>query len=65
MPGEVPSSWTVYFNVDDVDAASKKAVGLGAKELVAPADIPGGGRFAILADPQGATFGLMAYQPTS
>ena len=65
VPAEVPSSWTVYFNVDDVDAASKKAVGLGAKELVAPADIPGGGRFAILADPQGATFGLMGYQPAS
>ena len=65
MPADAPSFWTVYFNVDDVDAASKKAVSLGAKELVAPADIPGGGRYAILTDPQGATFGLMKYQPAS
>ena len=34
---------------------------LGAKEMVAPADFPGG-RFAIVSDPQGATFGLMSVQ---
>ena len=55
---EVPSYWMVYFNVDDVDKAFKKAKDLGAQEMLAPDDFPGG-RFAIVSDPQGATFGLL------
>lgn len=58
IPAEVPSYWMVYFNVADVDEAFTKAVGLGATELVAPSDMPGG-RFAIVNDPQGAMFGLL------
>ena len=58
VPAEVPSYWLVYFAVDDVDAAAAKATGAGAREIVAPRDFPGG-RFAILFDPQGATFGLL------
>jgi hypothetical protein len=48
----------VYFAVADVDASFKKALGAGAREMVSPVDYPGG-RFAILADPQGATFGVI------
>jgi len=58
VPKEVPSYWMVYFNVDDVDKAFKKAKDLGAQEMLAPDDFPGG-RFAIVSDPQGATFGLL------
>jgi predicted enzyme related to lactoylglutathione lyase len=58
VPAEVPSYWQVYFNVDDVDAAFQKAIVLGAREMVAPQDFPGG-RFAILMDPQGASFALL------
>jgi predicted enzyme related to lactoylglutathione lyase len=58
MPPAVPSYWTVYFNVSDVDGSFKAAIGAGAKEMVSPVDFPGG-RFAILMDPQGATFGLL------
>ena len=57
VPAEVPSYWSVYFKVDDVDATFKKGIGLGATEMVAPQDYPGG-RFAILSDPQGAMFAL-------
>ena len=57
-PAEVPSYWQVYFAVDDVDAAHRKAVDLGAREMVSPQDFPGG-RFAIVSDPQGASFGLL------
>ena len=64
IPAEVPSYWMVYFIADDVDAAYRKALDLGAKETVAPADFPGG-RFAIVSDPQGATFGLMSVQEQS
>ena len=58
VPAEVPSYWMAYFTVDDVDAGYRKALGLGAREMVAPQDFPGG-RFAIVSDPQGATFGLL------
>jgi len=58
VPAEVPSYWTVYFTVDDVDTSFRKALGLGAREMLAPQDFAGG-RFAILGDPQGASFGLL------
>ena len=58
MPAEVPDHWLVYFGTDDVDADTQKAVGLGAMVVVEPHDIPGTGRFSILADPQGAVFAL-------
>ncbi len=59
VPKEVPSYWMVYFGAKDVDAAHKKAVGLGAQEMMPPSDFPGG-RFSILSDPQGAAFGLLS-----
>lgn len=59
IPAEVPSYWLVYFIAGDVDAAYRKAMDLGAREMVAPQDFPGG-RFAIVSDPQGASFGLMS-----
>ena len=62
VPKEVPSYWLVYFAVDDVDKVFKKATGAGARELVSPMDFPGG-RFAIVADPQGASFGILKMQP--
>lgn len=58
MPSEVPDHWLVYFGATDVDADADRATGLGATILVDPTDIPGTGRFAVLADPQGAAFGL-------
>jgi len=58
MPANTPSYWMPYFGVVDVDAACAKAKELGAQEMVAPSDYPGG-RFAIVSDPQGAMFGLL------
>ncbi len=58
MPSEVPDHWLVYFGATDVDADAGRATALGAAVLVDPTDIPGTGRFAVLADPQGAAFGL-------
>lgn len=58
QPKEIPSYWMIYFGTADVDKAHKKAVGLGATELVPPQDFPGG-RFSIVSDPQGAAFGLL------
>jgi uncharacterized protein len=58
VPAEMPSYWLVYFGVDDVDRAFRTAIDVGAREMMAPADFPGG-RFAIVGDPQGAAFGLL------
>jgi hypothetical protein len=44
--------------VEDVDAGFRKAIDLGAKELLPPQEFPGG-RFAIVSDPEGASFGLL------
>jgi predicted enzyme related to lactoylglutathione lyase len=57
VPAQVPSYWQVYFTVADVDKTHKKAVHLGAKEMLEPQEFPGG-RFSILSDPQGATIAL-------
>ena len=57
VPAQVPSYWMVYFAVDDVDATFRKAIGAGAREMMAPQNYPGG-RFAILGDPQGAVFAI-------
>ena len=58
VPAQVPSYWMVYIAVADVDASFRKAIEAGAQEMLAPQDFPGG-RFAILGDPQGASFGLL------
>lgn len=52
----VKPSWIVTFMVVDVDISAKKAQDMGAKVLIAPRDIPGVGRFAVIRDPQGAVF---------
>src|SRR5213078_689693 len=55
-----PPYWLPYVAVPDVDATVRQATSLGARTYVEPRDIPVG-RFAVLADPQGATFAL--YKP--
>jgi hypothetical protein len=61
LPAEAPGTpphWLIYVGTPSVDATCSQAQGLGAKVLKAPADIPNVGRFAVLSDPQGATFAL-------
>jgi hypothetical protein len=62
MPAEVPPHWLVYFEVADTDAAVSSATSLGGSVVVPGTDFPGG-RFAVVSDPQGATFGLMTPAP--
>ena len=62
--GEFPPHWSVYFGVDNTDEAVAKAQSLGATVYVPATDIvpvegqPPIGRFAALADPQGAPFSV-------
>jgi uncharacterized protein len=50
--------WLIYVGTPNVDSTCTQAQGLGARLVKAPADIPNVGRFAVLADPQGATFAV-------
>jgi len=63
--GPIPPNWLVYFAADDCDAKVQKATELGASVIRPAEDIPGVGRFAILADPQGAAFALLKPQPAA
>lgn len=58
----MPEFWMIYFAVDDCDASAARVTALGGTVHRAPEDVPGTGRFAIVADPQGAVFGLMQPQ---
>jgi uncharacterized protein len=53
-------AWLTYFAVQDVDAATQTAVQHGAKVLFGPHSFPNRGRQAVLADPQGAVFAVLA-----
>jgi predicted enzyme related to lactoylglutathione lyase len=52
--------WLGYIAVDDVDRAAVQVNHAGGKTVRPPSDIPGVGRFAIVTDPQGASFVLFS-----
>jgi len=51
--------WLGYVGVDDVDAACAKLKKLGGSIHMPATDIPGAGRLAMVADPQGVVFYVM------
>jgi predicted enzyme related to lactoylglutathione lyase len=55
-PEGVPSFWIPYFAVDDCNAAVEKTRASGGAVHMPPTTIPDAGTFAVLADPQGASF---------
>jgi hypothetical protein len=56
-----PPAWSGYVAVDDVDAMAARVLAAGGKVLRPAEDIPEIGRFAVVADPQGASF--MLFKP--
>lgn len=56
---ELPTGWTGYVGVDDVDASVAKLTAAGGEVHVEAMDLPGVGRMAMVADPQGVAFQLM------
>ena len=58
---QVPPMWMGYIGVNDVDAKAKEVEAAGGKVHRGPQDIPGIGRFAVVADPHGA--GFIIFQP--
>src|SRR5688500_9589336 len=53
-----PPHWLMYVGTPNVDETATKIAQLRGRVLVQPADIPGTGRFAVVQDPYGATFGI-------
>jgi predicted enzyme related to lactoylglutathione lyase len=57
VPG-APSAWLAYVQVDNIEAATKKAGSLGATIMTHVTEVMGVGWIAILIDPTGAALGL-------
>jgi predicted enzyme related to lactoylglutathione lyase len=55
----MPPAWGVYVTVADCDERVAMAQSLGAQVYMPPTDIPTTGRFATLADPQGAVVNIV------
>lgn len=58
VPQDGPSQWMSYALVDDLDAATKKAVSLGATVIREALEIVGFGRMVMISDPVGVVFAL-------
>jgi predicted enzyme related to lactoylglutathione lyase len=64
FPAEIPAHWSVYFAVEDTDAASAKIAEAGGAVARPPWDTPYG-RMAVVTDNQGAAFSLISMAPAS
>jgi uncharacterized protein len=60
--GETPPNWSVYFMVDDLAAKVAQAQELGGNALVPSLKVGEMGELAVLQDPQGGVFTIMAFQ---
>ena len=58
-PADMPTQWVVYFAVEDCEAAVAKVEALGGTVMMPPTVIPVG-TFAVVKDPQGAVFNVIA-----
>jgi predicted enzyme related to lactoylglutathione lyase len=56
----MPSFWTVYIQVADIEVASKRLSEIGGQVIRPPMEIEPG-TFAVVSDPAGAMFNL--FQP--
>ena len=55
----MPSYWTVYFSVEDIDAAGEQVKALGGEAISDTLDAGENGRFRIVREPSGAIFTLI------
>src|SRR5688572_19574659 len=53
-----PPHWLMYVGTPNVDETATRIAQLRGRVLKQPTDIPGTGRFAVVQDPYGATFGI-------
>jgi len=55
---QVPSHWTAYVRVNDIDTAAQRVVACGGRVLVQPFLVTGVARIALVLDAVGAQLGL-------
>jgi predicted enzyme related to lactoylglutathione lyase len=60
-PPGMPTAWSVYFSVEDIEATCARITEAGGSVMVPVMDIWEHGRMAVAQDPTGAAFGL--WQP--
>jgi uncharacterized protein len=58
----MPPNWGIYFSTEDVDGVAQKVKAAGGQIYMGPEDMPEVGRVSVLADPQGAAFGVIKAQ---
>jgi predicted enzyme related to lactoylglutathione lyase len=58
-----PPHWLVHIGTPDIESTVEDAKRLGGRVITEISDIPEVGKYAVLADPQGAVFGV--YQPSA
>lgn len=63
LDGGVPSHWTAYIHVTDIDDTARRVVANGGTVIVAPFVVDGIARIALVLDAVGAHVGL--WQPLS
>jgi uncharacterized protein len=59
----MPPNWGIYFTTEDADTVAQKVKAAGGQVYMGPQDMPEVGRVAVLADPQGAAFGVIKPYP--
>lgn len=64
LRGGVPSHWTPYLCVEDIDGSAQRIGPLGGRIVVAPFDVQGVARIALIEDAVGALVGMWQPLPT-
>ncbi|MEN0063469.1 MAG: VOC family protein [Myxococcota bacterium] len=60
---DTPAHWLAWVHVPNVDEAFARATNHGGTALTEPFDVPTVGRMAVIADPDGARFGIITPTP--
>lgn len=63
LAGGVPSHWTPYVGVADIEQAAARVPELGGQVLVAPFTVDGLARVSLINDSAGALLGLWEIRP--
>ena len=58
---DVPSHWTPYVAVGNIEDAAERTLCLGGAVIVPPFEVAGVARIALIADAVGATIGLWSH----
>ena len=58
-PEGVPSNWFPYFAAIGIEETMQIAEASGGNPFLGPVEVPNGGRFALIQDPQGAAFAIV------